>query len=125
MVVADTDVLIWILRNRLETIQKFEELLVQSDGEIYITPIQIAEIYSGLRTKEIKRTSDLLDCFNIINLDSEIGIMAGSFMNKYCKSHSVKIADALIGAATKINGFRLWTLNHKHYPMLKKDELII
>ncbi|MCH7926953.1 MAG: type II toxin-antitoxin system VapC family toxin [Candidatus Dadabacteria bacterium] len=125
MLVTDTDIIIWILRNDSKTIKRFEELVAQTNCELYITPIQVAEIYSGLKPKEIKRTSDLLDCFNLININLEIGILAGTYMNKYGKSHALKMADALIGAAAKVNGFKLWTLNHKHYPMFKSNELII
>lgn len=61
---------------------------------------------------------------NIIDIDKEVGKLAGEFIRAYGKSHNVTMADALIGSAAKLNGFKLWTLNKKHYPMLEAKELL-
>ncbi len=52
MIVIDTDVLIFILRGNEGIKRRFKELVFQTEGYIFITPIQIAEIYSGLRDKD-------------------------------------------------------------------------
>ena len=46
----------------------------------------------------------------------KIGKVVGFFINKYRKSHSVELADALIAACVKVKELKLWTLNKKHYP---------
>ncbi len=120
MIVFDTDVLIWILRGKEEIIQKSEKLIKETNGYIYITPIQIAEIYAGARKKEYKQIENLLSSFKIIEIDFEIGKVAGEFINKYKKSHNVELADAIIGATCYVYDFKLWTLNKKHYPMIKE-----
>jgi len=38
-------------------------------------------------------------------------------LSAYARSHGVEIADALVAAAATVSGFRLWTMNRKHYPM--------
>jgi len=66
-------------------------------------------------------TKKFLNSFNLIPIDAQIGQLAGRFINLYRKSHSVEIADAIIAAASIVNNFKLWTLNKKHYPMVKED----
>jgi len=122
LIVLDTDILIWILRGREDIKEQFERTVEETNGYLYITPIQIAEIHAGLRESEKKIIEEFLRGFLSIVIDKVIGKMAGFFMNKYRKSHSVELADALIAACVKVKGLRLWTLNKKHYPMLEKSE---
>jgi len=122
LIVLDTDVIIWLLRGRDEVLAKFRIAVEETAGQLYITPVQIAEIFAGMRNHELEKTERLIGSLLVIELDGEIGKLAGEFMNKYGKSHSVKLADALIAAATKINRMRLWTFNKKHYPMMTEEE---
>ena len=125
MIVVDTDVIIWLLKGNEQIKERFTKIVTETEGLIYITPIQIAEIYAGMREKERIDTEIFLDAFYILTIDDQIGKIAGEFMNKYQKSHGVTLADAIISACTKINGLKLWTLNKKHYPMLEGVEFII
>ena len=120
MIVIDTDVLIFILRGIEIIKRRFTELVVETEGYVFITPIQIAEIYAGVREKEKVKTEHFLESFSVIDIDKKVGELAGVFINKFGKSHNVTMADSLIGAATKINGFKLWTLNKKYYPMFEE-----
>jgi len=121
LIILDTDILIWILRKNKEIKNKLIKATLETDGGLYITPIQIAEIYAGIRASEEKIIKKFLNSFNIIPIDVQIGELAGRFINQYRKSHSVEIADAIIAAASIVNNFELWTLNKKHYPMIKKE----
>ena len=121
MIILDTDILIWVLRKNKEIKNKLIKATLETDGGLYITPIQIAEIYAGIRASEEKIIKKFLNSFNIIPIDVQIGELAGRFINQYRKSHSVEIADATIAAASIVNNFKLWTLNKKHYPMIKKE----
>jgi len=121
LIILDTDILIWVLRKNKEIKNKLIKATLETDGGLYITPIQIAEIYAGIRPSEEKIIKKFLNSFNIIPIDVQIGELAGRFINQYRKSHSVEIADAIIAAASIVNNFKLWTLNKKHYPMIKKE----
>ena len=121
MIILDTDILIWVLRKNKEIKNKLIKATLETDGGLYITPIQIAEIDAGIRASEEKIIKKFLNSFNIIPIDVQIGELAGRFINQYRKSHSVEIADAIIAAASIVNNFELWTLNKKHYPMIKKE----
>ncbi|ADY73941.1 PilT protein domain protein [Desulfurobacterium thermolithotrophum DSM 11699] len=122
MIVLDTDVLIWILRKNREVKEQFEKAVEDTAGQLYITTIQITEIFAGMREKEEQRTRELLEALSLITIDREIAELAGDFIRKYRKSHSVELADATIAAATRKTGMKLWTYNRKHYPMLNEDE---
>ena len=124
MIIIDTDILIWILRGDENIKRRFTELVLETKGYVFITPVQIAEIYTGIKEKEKIKTENFLESFNIINIDKRIGKIAGELINKYGKSHNVTMTDALIGAAAKVNGFKLWTLNKKHYSMFEGNEFL-
>lgn len=122
MIVVDSDVIIWLLRGDIKIVNSFKETVIDTNGQVYVTPVQIAEIYTGARMDEIMKIDKFFSSLNIINIDSNIGKLAGEFMKKFRKSHGITLADALIGASTKIHEFKLWTLNIRHYPMLKVNE---
>jgi len=122
MVVIDTDVIIWILRGDKNIEKKFKSVVVSTNGEVFITPIQVAEIYSGIKQKERLKAKSFIESLNIIIIDKAVGRLAGEFINRYGKSHNVTMADALIGACVKINLFKLWALNKKRYPMFADIE---
>lgn len=122
MIVVDTDILIWILRGNEAIEGYFKSAVIETNGYIFITPIQIAEIYKGLRQKEKLKIQSFIESLNVIDIDKRIAMLAGEFMNKYEKSHSMTMADALIGASANINAFKLWTLNKKLYPMFSERD---
>jgi hypothetical protein len=119
---VDTDIIIWILRGKLEFKLNFDEAVKHSDSYIFITPIQIAEILAGMREKEKIETEEFLNSLNVVELNREIGNLAGRYINQYKKSYNVTLADALIAACTKLHNLQIWTLNKKHYPMFDEEQ---
>ncbi len=122
MVLIDTDILIWILRDRDNIINSFNTTAVETKGFIYTTPIQVAEIYAGIRENELSRTKEFMESLILLSLDYSIGENAGLYMKQFSKSHGITLADALIASAARKNAIKLWTLNRKHYPMLAPGE---
>lgn len=52
--ILDSDVLIWWLRGREDVVEKIKAFL--KDGEkLYITPVNVAEIWAGLRKNEERK----------------------------------------------------------------------
>jgi predicted nucleic acid-binding protein len=125
MILIDTDILIWILRNSAKHKVKFNDLAEKYNGELFITPIQYLEIMAGVREKERIDTEIFLDSLGMINIDKSIGKLAGEMMRIYKKSHDLQSADTLIAATAKIYDLKLWTNNQKHYPMMTKNEFIL
>jgi len=124
MIMIDTDILIWILRGKEEILDKFRLKVIESKGFLYITPIQIVEIFAGLRDNERLKTEKFLESFQIIPINLEIGKLAGFFIQKYKKSYNLALSDCIIGASTEINNLKLWTLNKKHYPMINSIDFV-
>ena len=122
MVVVDSDILIWVLRGNRQITEKFNKTVIETEGNIFITPVQIAEIYAGVRPKEEAMVESFISSLGVIAIDEKIGRQAGDFINIYGKSHSVTLADAMVAAASRVSGFEMWTRNKKHYPMLEADE---
>ena len=118
----DTDVVINILKKKPETIDKFKSLIVKN-AKFFISPIVIAEIYHGAIEKEYKQIEELFSFFEVIDINSEIGFLAGKYANKYSKAfNKISLEDYLIAATVKIYNLHLWTYNKKHYPM---DDIIL
>jgi predicted nucleic acid-binding protein len=122
MIVVDTDILIWVLRGRTDIAEQFKETVTAAKGFVYITPIQVAEIFAGIRKSEILKTKEFLESLLLLPLDYRAGEEAGTFLNQFRSSHDVTLADTMIAAATRINAFKIWTLNRKHYPMLDRSD---
>lgn len=57
MIMIDSDILIWIFRKKPEIKMEFEQIVRTANGKIYVTPIQIAEIYAGIRDAERDQTA--------------------------------------------------------------------
>jgi len=122
MVVIDSDILIWVLRGNPQITEKFNKTVVETEGSIFITPVQIAEIYAGVLPKEKAAVESFMSSLGVLSIDEKIGRLAGDFIHKFGRSHSVTLADALVASASRINGYEIWTRNKKHYPMLEADE---
>lgn len=51
MIVIDSDVLIWILRENETVKTRFTEIVVETNGYVFMTPVQVAEIHAGIKEK--------------------------------------------------------------------------
>lgn len=120
-ILLDSDIIIWLLRDNVKVKGHLKELY--QNTILYTTPITVAEIWAGARKNETDIINELFKSIEVLSINKEIGRIAGEWMHKYQKSHSVELADSLIGACTLFYELKLWTMNIKHYPMLKKDFL--
>jgi predicted nucleic acid-binding protein len=116
-ILIDSDVLIEVSRARDETILARWDELSRGDAVILCTPVNIAELWQGVRPQERKALVDLFAVMTCIPIDAEIGQQAGEYLNQYSKSHSVELGDALVAATASIHNLQLWTRNRRHYPM--------
>jgi hypothetical protein len=124
MILIDSDIIIWILRGDRNIKEQMEEFIKDINEKLFITPIQITEIYAGLKEKERIDTSLFLETLPCLEINDHVGKLAGEYLNLYRKSCGLTLADAMIAACTKIYNLKLWTLNKKHYPMLGKNDFM-
>jgi predicted nucleic acid-binding protein len=120
-ILLDSDVIINILKKREETVKK---LLSFENYELFISPIVVAEIYAGARAKEIKQIEELFSYFVCLDINKEIGKIAGEYANQFRKAfNKISLEDYIIAGTAKYYNLKLWTYNKKHYPM--KDIILI
>ena len=113
----DTDVLVWYMRGN----EKAKHLIGKTKG-FSISVVTYIELVQGLRNKEelnILRNSFKNWSDTIIYINEEISTKAMFLVEQYFLSHSIQLADALIGATSMIYGLPLLTANTKHYKIIK------
>lgn len=112
----DSDVIIWALRGKKETIELLKE--IQQSGVPACSPISIVEVQLGIREGEEEKTSELLNSLNVYNIDENIANQTGEFIRNYRKKGiTLSIPDALIATTCILNNLTLITYNKKHYPL--------
>ncbi|HEC86078.1 MAG: type II toxin-antitoxin system VapC family toxin [Candidatus Parabeggiatoa sp. nov. 2] len=116
----DTDVVIDYLRGNPQAIA----FIQQAPLVLWISSMTVAELYAGVREGEERELLEqTLATYILCDIDSEIAELGGLYRRDYGKSHGVGLVDALIAATAKLRGYRLVTLNKKHFPML--DNVLI
>ncbi len=114
---VDTDVLIWYMRGN----EKAKRAIINLKG-FSISVVTYIELVQGLRNKEelnVLRNSLKQWNADIIYINEEISTKAMFLVEQYYLSHSIQLADALIGTTSVINGLPLLTSNTKHYKKIK------
>lgn len=119
-ILLDTNILIDYLRGSEESAKFLESF----QDYLYISAMTIAELYSGARNdRERGRLDQFIEAFSVLPVNKTISKKGGVYRRKYGKSHNVDLIDALIAATAVTNEMTLYTLNKKHFPMLRKVSL--
>lgn len=116
-ILVDSDILIEVSRGRDPRIVAKWRELGASNVHILYSPVSAAELWAGARANERESLRTLFDALSCVPADYGIGRRSGDYLQRYSKSHSVELADALIAASAVEMGATLWTRNRKHYPM--------
>jgi len=120
-VVIDTDVLIWYLRGNDKAFKLIENL-----DNFSISVITYMELVQGMRNKkELNSFRQALHGWNvtILYISEEISAKAMFAVEQHFLSHSMQLADGLIGATAINYGLPLLTANDKHYKIMKGLQL--
>jgi predicted nucleic acid-binding protein len=111
--IIDTDVLIWHLRGN----EKAKEI-IHKNIPFNISVVTYIELIKGMRDK--KELNNLTKQFaqwnvNIIQINNDISTRAMIYIEQYCHSNAMEMADALIAATCINNSEILLTGNEKHF----------
>ena len=115
--IVDTDVLIWYLKGNEKAFETIEAL-----NKFSISAVTYMELVKGMRNKnELNSLRQALNIWNtkIIYISENISAKALFFVEQHFLSHSMQLADALIGATAISCGEAILTANDKHYKVLK------
>ncbi len=116
MTLIDTDVIVWYMRGSSRAANALRKL-----DRFAISAVTYMELLQGMRNKEEVRVlrATLKNWETpILAISEEISGKAVSYIEQYFLSHSLRLADALIGATASVNGLTLLTGNQKHYRIL-------
>ena len=119
--VIDTDVLIWYMKGNEKAYKAIE-----NSKNFFISVVTYMELVQGMRNKdELNNLRRALYAWNtkILYISEEISVKAMFFVEQHYLSHSIQLADALIGATALSHGFSILTGNDKHYKILKDIQI--
>lgn len=117
---VDSDVLIDFLRGQPEA----RGFVLSLPRDVAISAITVAELHVAVREgKERVTLQGMLESFRILPLDAEIARCGGLWRRDFGRSHGVGLNDALIAATAQTHQLVLATLNLKHYPMLRSEQV--
>lgn len=118
---VDTDVLIWYMRGNEKAYRAVEKL-----GSFSLSVVTYIELVQGMRNKdELNRFRKSLRHWEarILYVSAEISAKAMFYVEQHYLSHSLQLADALIGATAITCGLPLFTANDRHYKVIKGMEI--
>jgi predicted nucleic acid-binding protein len=119
--IVDTDVLIWYLKGNENAFEVIEDL-----NKFCISVVTYMELVQGMRNKKelncLRQTLNIWEA-RIIYVSEDISAKAMFFVEQHFLSHSMQLADALIGATAIFCGEPILTANDRHYKVLKDLEI--
>jgi predicted nucleic acid-binding protein len=119
--IIDTDVLVWYMKGN----EKAYEIIEKSNA-FFISVVTYMELVQGMRNKkELNNLRKALRGWNAqtLYISEEISAKALFYVEQHFLSHSIQLADALIGATAITYGFPILTANDKHYKAMKDIEI--
>ncbi len=120
---VDTDVLIWYLRGNQNAYD-----LIHALDYFCISSVTYMELAQGMRNKnELKTLQNTLKNWGVktLYISEEISARALFYVEEYFLSHSMQLADALIGATATQHGLTLITANDTHYRVIRGLDISI
>ena len=113
----DTSVII-DATNEKKSQRQLLRALLEEGHLLACCPINVAEVYAGMRPKEEKITTQLLRSLRYYSISFEIAELGGRLRREYGRKGSIiSVTDALIAAVAIHNGLALITDNARHFRM--------
>lgn len=115
--IIDTDVIIWYMKGNQNAYKAIE-----NSKDLNISVVTYMELVQGMRDKnELNNLRRALHDWDskILYISEEISVKAMFFVEQHFLSHSIQLADALIGATAISYGVPILTGNNKHYKIFK------
>jgi len=113
---VDTDILIWVLRGRAESVSLLERLVADGGGPPSCSSLSVLEVMVGMRPGEAARTGDLMDNLEVLPVDSRVARVGARLLARSRAGNPREWIDALIAATAMIHERVLVTYNKRHYP---------
>jgi predicted nucleic acid-binding protein len=119
--IIDTDVLIWYMKGNEQAYKA-----IQMANNFFISVVTYMELVQGMRTKKelntLRKSIHSWDA-KVLYISEEISSKAMFYVEQHFLSHSLQLADALIGATAVAYGLPILTGNDKHYRTVKDIQI--
>ncbi len=119
--IIDTDVLIWYMRGNEKAFKAIEKT-----NNFFISVVTYMELVQGMRNKkELNSLRKGIHAWNakVLYISEDISSKAMFYVEQHFLSHSLQLADALIGATAVAYGLPILTGNDKHYKTVKDIQI--
>ena len=119
--IIDTDVLIWYMKGNEKAYKAIEMA-----NNFFISVVTYMELVQGMRNKKelnsLRKSIHSWDA-KVLYISEEISSKAMFYVEQHFLSHSLQLADALIGATAVAYGLPILTGNDKHYRTVKDIQI--
>ena len=116
-ILLDSSVIFDHLNARLDR-TAFLSRLLEEGHLLACCPVNITEVYAGIRSGEEEKTHAFLDSLEFFPVTAEIARTAGLLRRDWRrKGHTLSYSDVTIAAVALNHGLPLLTDNRKHFPM--------
>ena len=116
IVLLDSSIMFDHLNGRYGRTQ-FLDQLIQQGHVLACCPVNITEVYAGLRPGEEAQTEALIDSLDCLPVTPAIARQAGLLRRDWrAKGQTLSYTDVTIAAVALANGVSLLTDNRKHFP---------
>lgn len=113
----DTTAIIDYLRDK-SGVPELLEKFCSEGGLLCCSPINIVEVYAGMKDKEKASTDEFLNSLECYETDREIANLAGELKRNYSKKGiTLSTPDVLIAATAIKKHLMLVTNNARHFPV--------
>ncbi len=121
MVLCDTDILIEAMKNNPRATHLLRDIGFEN---IALSAITVMELYFGaVNKREMTKIKNRVQQLRIVHIDQQICETAMDLVERYVKSHSLHIPDALIAATAICGRIELLTYNVKDFRFIKNINL--
>ena len=121
MLLCDTDVFIEFLKGNDTVAFTLRSIGLQNISLSIITTMEL--YYGALNKIELNRIKKAVGVLSQIKIDAQISDHTVSLVEKYSKSHNLRIPDAFIAATAIVNDLPLFTFNLKDFQFISELSL--
>lgn len=116
-ILLDSNVIFDALNGRRHRAEYLERLL--TDGHLLACcPVNVTEVYAGLRDHEAKQTERFIASLEFLPLIRDVSVLAGLLKRGWAqKGRTLSYQDVTIAAVALFYGVPLLTANGKDFPM--------
>jgi tRNA(fMet)-specific endonuclease VapC len=111
MILIDTGIFFDFFHEEERTCRELDHL---GFDRLLISSISVAEVYYGMKKKEVRKTRELVRKFNVYHVDKEVSERFLKLMLAHIDKR-IAIPDALIAAIALTLNVELFTLNRKDF----------